>query len=202
MSQVLLAYEANQARFEPLQLDTNNRLMCNVDPPIEVSLDYQNDSVLCHQQGTWAVNSTIQNFPATQAVSGTVGVNNFPATQAVSGTVSRGITKSQGTLASALSVSGSTNSTAVDVSAMRECVIVFKGDTGAATNTNSSAIKVQCSFDNTNWNDMTDRLYPSQVVGQTNTREGSVHLQLGGIKYVRLNMVDTETVNATLFGSD
>ena len=187
MSQVLLAYEANQARFEPLQLDTNNRLMCNVDPPIEVSLDYQNDSVLCHQQGTWAVNSTIQNFPATQAVSGTV---------------SRGITKSQGTLASALSVSGSTNSTAVDVSAMRECVIVFKGDTNPATNTNSSAIKVQCSFDNTNWNDMTDKLYPSQVVGQTNTREGSVHLQLGGIKYVRLNMVDTETVNATLFGSD
>lgn len=33
---------------------------------------------------------TVSNFPATQAVSGSVAVNNFPATQAVSGTVSVG----------------------------------------------------------------------------------------------------------------
>lgn len=37
------------------------------------------------QSGVWSVE--INNFPATQAVSGTVNVGNFPATQAVSGTV-------------------------------------------------------------------------------------------------------------------
>lgn len=36
------------------------------------------------------ITGTINNFPATQAVSGTVGVNNFPTTQPVSGTVNVG----------------------------------------------------------------------------------------------------------------
>lgn len=40
------------------------------------------------QSGTWTIG--VNNFPATQPVSGTVGVNNFPATQPVSGTVSVG----------------------------------------------------------------------------------------------------------------
>jgi hypothetical protein len=44
--------------------------------------------------GNFPTSQTVSNFPATQAVSGSVGVNNFPATQVVSGTVSIGNTPS------------------------------------------------------------------------------------------------------------
>jgi hypothetical protein len=44
--------------------------------------------------GNFPTSQTISNFPATQAVSGSVGINNFPVTQPVNGTVSIGNTPS------------------------------------------------------------------------------------------------------------
>ena len=301
-SNILLAYDSTASQYEPLQLDTNNRLKCTVDSPLEVSLDYLNDSVECYQNGVWNVNSTIQNssltvdcnntqvqvssqpalasgtdsvsavqsgtwsvdstiqnasltvdcnntqvqvssqpalasgtdsvtavqsgtwnvnstiqnssltvdcngsdvsvlnFPATQPVSGTVNVGNFPAVQSVSGTVTRGITKYTGALATDLLVSGSTDSSSVDVTSMRDCQIVYRGNT-VGVNTNASAINIECSYDDSVWNEMSDKIYLSQSTTNTN-RAGSIHLSLGGIKFIKLNMSDSETANAKLFGVD
>lgn len=73
-------------------------------------------TVAATQSGVWSVGRTwnlvntldsvnIGNFPATQAVSGTVAVSNFPATQAVSGTVTANAGTGTFTVAGSVSVS-------------------------------------------------------------------------------------------------
>jgi hypothetical protein len=62
-----------------------------------LNVSVQNASLPVTQSGTWSVTATqasganlhvdVDNFPATQPISGTVAVSNFPATQPVSGTV-------------------------------------------------------------------------------------------------------------------
>ena len=81
---------------------------------------------------------------------------------------------------------------------MHHIRFVFKGTTSGA-NTNSSAINIQCSFDGSTYHEMSDKLYPSQSATNTD-RTASTYLILGGIKHIRLNMSDTETVNSSLFG--
>lgn len=56
----------------------------------------------------------VSNFPATQAVSGTVSVNNFPATQAVSGTVTANLGTLNGAATAANQTTGNASLASLD----------------------------------------------------------------------------------------
>jgi len=172
----LLAYVPTDNKYEPLQLSSTNLLK------VEQKVLTATDVVTAEQGGSWSV--AVSNFPATQAVSiaDTVDVSMAAPTK------------------SSVAISGTT---VADVSAMSKCVIVYNGTT-LLTNTNSAPINVYASFDNSTFFQMTEAIYPNQLEADDKKREGSVFIDLGGIKYLKLSPALgsplAETQSAFVFG--
>ena len=150
-------------------------------------------------QATQPVSGTF--YQATQPVSlaGTVTVDGSGVTQPVSGTVA--ISGNVNTVGGSLSVANnavwssqsildgnSAQTTGLDISLYRSVLIY--GD----SNVTSGEIKIEISFDNTNWYDLGSNLYPDGATGNFASQLET------DAKYIRLNRDNnsggTETISA------
>jgi hypothetical protein len=173
----LLAFDTTQNRFEALQLSAENRLKVE-----QKALTSATDTITAEQGGAW-----------------TVGVSNFPATQPVSIADTVAVSMAAPTKSS-VAIS---NTTVADVSAMSECVVVYSGTT-LLTNTNSAPVNIYGSFDNSTFFQLTEAVFPSQLDSDDKVRQGSCHVKLAGIKYLKISPAPSsplgETASAFVFG--
>ena len=173
---------------------------------VDADLD-ASDTVNAKQSGAWSLD--VNNFPTTQAVSiadpvdtnATIQNATLAVTQSGAWTVANAVSTdygSEGNLFNNVSASGTTTSSAIDVSNFGKANVLARGsDTSSINN-----YDILVSDDNTNYYRFKS-LYLDAYDGGGNlmtTRQGVVDIDLHGINYLKLQVYDTETVNATLVG--
>lgn len=184
-------------KLDSLTFDASNNLNVNLSTPltIDVSLSSNNDSVECFQSNSsnFQTQSTLMNngfvvsssnpLPTDNAIENLGTHNNLFDNVAVTAS------------------SSGTESQAVDVSKMRKGRILSSGSDTSSYN----SYDILYSPDGVNYYNAPYSVYLNTTNGgggSLPTRQAVTEVDLSGIKYIKLVCFDTETVNATVVGSN
>lgn len=183
--------------LDSLTFDASNNLNVNLSTPltIDVSLSSNNDSVQCFQSNSsnFQTQSYLMNdglevsssnpLPTENAIQNLGTHNNLFDNVAVTGS------------------SSGTESQAVDVSKMRKGRILSSGSDTSSYN----SYDILFSPDGVNYYNAPSSVYLINTNGgggSLPSRQSVTEVDLAGIKFIKLVCFDTETVNATVVGSN